>query len=208
MASNCRMAMAPLVSVSRTWSTLSPISPPGSGLPATRWVSINFLVRLNPMGETPSPSERERAGVRVGHYSRNALCLAFLEGNEAPPAGALVVRARADQPVVVVLLEQIRGPARDARDADHGREEIERNPDGVEERRRVEVHVGDQLLGRVDLGVELHGEIVPEALAGLPAGLLGHALQDGGARVACRVDAMTEAHETALLRERLVGEGI
>ena len=60
----------------------------------------------------------------------------------------------------------------------------------------------------MDPGVELHGEIVPEPLTGLAAGLLGHPLQDGGARVPRCVDPMTEAHQASLLGERRVGEGI
>src|SRR5262249_43078919 len=49
MASNCRTAIEPFVSVSSTWSTLSPISSPGVGLPDTRCASISLRVRLRPI---------------------------------------------------------------------------------------------------------------------------------------------------------------
>src|SRR3972149_2242774 len=82
MASNCRNAPVPFVSVRRTWSTESPISSPATG-----WA--------RPRG-----------------------------GDEGTAAGALVVGARADEPVVVVLLEQVRGPPGDAGGRDHGGEQV------------------------------------------------------------------------------------
>src|SRR4026207_969928 len=125
--------------------------------------------------------------------------LPLVRGHERTPRVALVVGAGADQAVVVVLLEQVRGPARDAGGGDDRSEEIHRDADRVEERRRVEVDIGDEPLGRVDLRVQRHRQVVPEGLAGLTTGLLRHALQDGGARVARGVDAVTEAHQPALL---------
>src|SRR5262245_38539396 len=53
MASNCRTAIEPFVSVSSTWSTLSPISSPGVALPETRWASISLRARLRPIGSPP-----------------------------------------------------------------------------------------------------------------------------------------------------------
>ena len=56
--------------------------------------------------------------------------------------------------------------------------------------------------------MERHREVVPERLAGLPAGRLGQALQDGRARVARGVDPVTEAHEPPLLAHRVVHEAV
>src|SRR5216684_3549739 len=183
MASNWRNAMVPLVSVSRAWSTRSPISSPATALPETRWASMSLRVRFWRM-------------------------LALVERDEGAAGVALVVGAGPDQAVVVVLLEQVGGPARDPRGRDHRGEEIHRDADRVEERRRVEVHVGDEALGGLDFGMERHREVVPERLAGLPAGRLGQALQDGRARVARGVDPVTEAHEPPLLAHRVVHEAV
>src|SRR5712691_1696170 len=110
MVSNWSQAMLPLVSVSRHWSTRSPISSPATGLPETRCASISLRVTLSPR-------------------------LTLLQGDEGLALRAFVVGARADQPVVGVLLEEIGGPARDARGGDDRREEIHGNADRVEERR-------------------------------------------------------------------------
>src|SRR5215468_6697129 len=150
MASNWRIAMEPLVSVSSTWSTSSPISSPAIGLPETRWRSISLRARLRPMPASP-----------------------LVDGRERSARGALVVRAGPDQAVVVVLLEQVRSPARDAARRDHRREEIHRDADRVEERRRVEVDVGDELLHALHARVERDRNVVPEPLAGFPARGLG-----------------------------------
>src|SRR5216684_163600 len=183
MASNWRNAMVPLVSVSRAWSTRSPISSPATALPETRWASMSLRVRFWRM-------------------------LALVERDEGAAGVALVVGAGPDQAVVVVLLEQVGGPARDPRGRDHRGEEIHRDADRVEERRRVEVHVRDQPLGGLYLGVKLDRQLVPEGLARLPAGLLGHALEDRGAGIARGVDPVAEAHQAPLLAHRPVHERV
>src|ERR1700675_4821149 len=140
MASNWSHAMLPLVSVSRHWSTRKPISSPATAVPATRCESISFRARLfpgmselypltlpfPPLGEretlapgprptremgnlTPPPSQGE-VRVRVGCEVRSP----FLHRHERFSAGARVVGARANEAVVVVLLEEIGRPARDA----------------------------------------------------------------------------------------------
>src|SRR5262245_2884311 len=67
----------------------------------------------------------------------------LVEGDPGAVAGADVVAAGPDQPVVVVLLDDVGRPARDAARGDDRREEIDRDAERVEERRRVEVDVGD-----------------------------------------------------------------
>src|SRR5262249_61497703 len=129
-----------------------PISSPASALPATRWLSMSLRVRLFPTASAP-----------VDH-------------DPCAAAGADVVAAGPDQPVVVVLLDDVGRPAGDAPGGDDRREEVDRNAERVEERRRVEVDVGDELLRLVHAGVELHRHLVPLELAGLAARLLGHPL--------------------------------
>src|SRR6267378_342792 len=107
--------------------------------------------------------------------------LAFFCWREGATAGADVVAARSDEAVVVELLDDVRRPAGDASGRDHGREEIDGDAERVEERRRVEIDVGDELLRLVDARVELDRHLVPLELAGLPARLLRHSLEDRGA---------------------------
>src|SRR4029450_6188176 len=183
MVSNWSQAMLPLVSVRRHWSTRRPISSPATALPATRCESMSLRATERPT-------------------------LSLLHRDELLAGRALVVGARADETVVVVLLEEIGRPAHDARGGDDRGEEIHGDADRVEDWRRVEIHIGDELLGRVHLGVELHREVVPEGLPRLAPRRLRHALQDGRAGVARGVDAVAHAHEATLLAERLVHEGV
>src|SRR6185436_19949539 len=128
-----------------------PISSPATGLPATRWLLMSFWARFLGIAALPLVDRHERAARRAD-----------------------VVAARADQAVVVVLLDDVRRPAGDAAGGDHGREEVDRDVERVKEGRRVEVDVRDELLRLVDARVELHRHLVPLELAGLAAGLLGH----------------------------------
>src|SRR3990170_295780 len=128
-ASNWSQAIVPLVSVRSTWSTARPISSPATAWPATRWLSISFRVRLRPT---------------------------LAQRDERPAAGAHVVAARPDQPVVVVLLDDVGAPAGDAADRDHRREEVDRNAERIKEGSRIEVDVRNQPLRGVDAIVELH----------------------------------------------------
>src|SRR5947199_10016716 len=132
IASNWSHAIVPFVSVRSAWSTVRPISSPATGLPDARCDSMSFRVRLLPT---------------------------FVHRDECAPLRADVLAARADEPVVVVLLEDVRRPACDASRRDHGREEIHGDAERVEEGRRVEVHVRDEPLGGVDARVELDGHL-------------------------------------------------
>src|SRR5213594_1960613 len=164
IASNWSQDMMPLVSVRSTWSTVMPISSPATALPVTRCDSISCRARLRPTA---------------------------VHRDERAPARPDVIAARPDQPVVLVLLDDVRRPARDPSRRDDRREQVDRDPERVEERRRVEVDVRDELLRLVDAGVELHRHLVPLELARLPARVFGHALEDRRPRVARLVDAMT-----------------
>src|SRR5437867_13195324 len=123
---------------------------------------------------------------------------ALVDGGEGAAAGADVVAAGADQAVIVELLDDVRRPARDASGRDHRGEEVDGDTERVEERRRVEIDVRDELLRLVDARVELHGHLVPLELAGLPARFLGHSLEDRCACIARPADAMDDPHESSL----------
>src|SRR5262249_14166644 len=99
-------------------------------------------------GTHPSPWEGE-SRVRVDGSS------SLVHRHPGLVLGALVVRARANQPIVVVLLEQIGRPPHDARGGDHRREEIHRNDDRIEERGRVEVTLGMSFLVAFTLACSL-----------------------------------------------------
>src|SRR5687768_10120155 len=64
--------------------------------------------------------------------------------------GTGVVGARPDQPVVRVLLEDVRGPPRDPADGKDGRVQVDRNAERVIRRGRVEIDVRIQLLVGLD----------------------------------------------------------
>src|SRR5215510_12347289 len=136
-----------------------PISSPTAGLPATRRLSMSLRARLFPMS-------------------------ALAEGDERPPAGATIVAPRADEPVVVVLLDDIGGPAGHAGSGDDRREEIDRNAQRIEERSRVEIDIGDEPLGPLDPVVQGDGHLVPLELPRLAAGVFGHAAENGSPRIA------------------------
>src|SRR5688500_13128988 len=209
-ASNCKKAIVPLVSVSSTWSTEIPISSPTTGFPATRCSSMSLRVRLRDgAAMTGDVSMAIVVAAARARLARTVACSSSpAYRGERAARGADVVRAGPDQAVVVVLLDGVGGPAGDAAGRDDGREEVHRDAERVEQRRRVEVDVRDEPLGGADPLMQLHRHLVPLELARLPTGLLGHPAQDGGTRVAGLVDAVTEAHEAPLLGEGLLREGV
>src|SRR4030095_2814617 len=86
---------------------------------------------------------------------------AFLDWDEGAALGADVVGAGTDPAVVVVLLDDVGGPAGDAAGCYDRREEIDRDAQRVEERGRVEIDVGDEALGFADAVMKLHRHLVP-----------------------------------------------
>src|SRR5437899_3601434 len=128
IASNCSHAIVPLVSVRSTWSTAMPISSPASALPATRWRSISFRVRLWPIsltGGERAPLLPQTPPPLRTRVLRTPGLSSFVERHPRAPAWADVVAARPDQSVVVVLLDDVRRPARDAAGGDHRREAVD-----------------------------------------------------------------------------------
>src|SRR5213593_3468847 len=131
MASNCSQDWMPLVSVRSTWSTEMPTSSPATALPDTRWLSISLRVRLLFMGAgsaRPARSEGGLSEMRSGCVARSSLP----DGHERSTAGADVVGAGTDQPVVVVLLDDVGAPSGDASGRDDGGEEVDGDAERVE----------------------------------------------------------------------------
>src|SRR5262249_14525353 len=213
MASNCSHDWMPLVSVRRIWSARTPISSPATALPATRCASISLRVRLWRISGLPNCCSEDRLhgygrGWPALEGARRRALSTLTDFNKRATAGADILGARPDQTVVVVLLDDVRAPAGNAARGDDGREEVDRDAERVEERRRVEVDVGNETLGPADPLVQLHGHLVPFELPRLAARLLRHAPEDRRPRIAGFVDAVPHAHEAPLLGQGFLGEGI
>src|SRR5437870_6801743 len=122
IASNWSQDIVPLVSVRSTWSTAMPISSPASALPATRWLSISFRVRLWPIsstgGERAPLLPQTPPPLQAGFSS-------FVERRPRAPAWAVVFAGRRDRSVVVGLLDVVGRPARERVGGDHRREEFD-----------------------------------------------------------------------------------
>src|SRR5260370_15225825 len=92
--------------------------------------------------------------------------LAFSEWNVGRGVGgAGVVGARADEAVVVVLLDDMSGPARDAADGEDGSEEVDVDAESGVGGGGVEVDVGVELLLLLDEELDLAGHIEPLGVA-------------------------------------------
>src|SRR5215471_13538459 len=97
------------------------------------------VVRLKPdttYDTAIKPPGRPVLGISAGVHGNVALRV--LEAD--------IFSARANQPVVGVLLEHMRGPARNAADGEDRREQIDGNAERVVGRGRIEIDVRIQLL--------------------------------------------------------------
>src|SRR5688500_4784363 len=77
-----------------------------------------------------------------------------------------VIRAWPDEPIVLVLLQAVRGPSGDAADGEDWGIQIDRNAERVIRRRRVEVDVGIQLLLAGDDLLDALRHLEPARVAG------------------------------------------
>src|ERR1700679_3792190 len=94
-----------------------------------------------------------------------------------------VVGAGADEAIVVVLLDDVGGPAGDAADGEDGSEEIDVDAEGGVGGGGVEVDVGVELLLLLDVELDLAGHVEPLGAAGGLAELFGHAAEVSGSRI-------------------------
>src|SRR5262249_12161576 len=85
-----------------------------------------------------------------------------------------VLGPRPDQPIVRVLLEHVRRPARDAADGEDRREQIDVDPEGVIRRRRVEVDVRVQVLLALHQRLDALRHVEPDGLPGALAEIARH----------------------------------
>src|SRR6476620_6147336 len=104
-----------------------------------------------------------------------------------------VVSPGPDEPVVLVLLQAVRGPARDAAHGEDRRIQIDRDPEGVIRGRRIEIHVRVELLLAGDELFNPFGHLEPAAIAGPLAELLRHAAQMRRARIFGAIHPVPEA---------------
>src|SRR5213079_937343 len=133
-----------------------------------------------------------------------APALALRDGDVGGAGGARVLGARPDEPVVAVLLENVRGPAGHAAHREDRRELVGRDAHGRIARAGEQVHVRVDVLllghhsrhGVEDLDWAIVAVLLAE-LGGEPAQVLG-------ARVLHTIDAVAEAHDARLVRDGLL----
>src|SRR3989441_7798186 len=112
-------------------------------------------------------------------------------------------RARPDEPIVVLLLDDLRAPAGDARADEDRRVEVAGKPYQKVGHGGVEVQVGVEALFLLHDPIHDGRDVVPPRVAARPAQGLGMTLDDGRAGVALAQHAMAEAHHAPLLRQRV-----
>ena len=100
-----------------------------------------------------------------------------------------------------VLLEHVRGPARDAADGEDRREEIDRDAERVIGGRRVEIDVRIQLLLGLDQRLDPLRHLEPLRLAGALPEIARHLPQVRRARILGVVHAVAEAGDLLLARQ-------
>src|ERR1039457_378054 len=115
---------------------------------------------------------------------------------------ALILGARTDQTVVAVLLQHVRRPTRHAADGENGRVEIDGNAQRIVRGSRVEVHVRIEFLDLLDGLFHALGEPVELLVAGALAQFLAEHAQVRGPRIFGAVDAVAEAGNLDLARQR------
>ena len=108
----------------------------------------------------------------------------------------------ANQAVVTILLENVRGPAGHAAHREDRGEEVDGNAERIVGGRRIEVHVGVEALDPLDGLLHALGQTVEFFVACPPAEFFREDAQVGGARVFGPVDAMAEAGNLHLPRQR------
>src|SRR5206468_11959047 len=113
-------------------------------------------------------------------------------------------RARPDEPIVVLLLDDMRAPAGDARADEDRRVEIAGDPYQEIGHGGVEIQVGVEALFLLHDPIHDGRDVVPPRVAAGPAQVLGMTLDDGCAGVGLAQHAMAETHHAPLLRQRNV----
>jgi len=92
---------------------------------------------------------------------------------------ANVLGARADEAVVVVLLDDVGGPSGDAADGEDGSEEVDVDSESGVGGGGVKVDVGVELLFLFDEELDLAGHVEPFGVAGGFAEFFRHAAEVG-----------------------------
>ena len=121
---------------------------------------------------------------------------------EALVAGVLGLGA--DEAVAVEVLEDVRGPARRARDGEDGREQVRRDAEAVVDGGGIEVHVGVEVLLLLHQLGDALAHVDPLGLAQLIGELLRHALEVRRARVERGVHTVADAHDAAFVGQAIL----
>src|ERR1051326_2338812 len=113
--------------------------------------------------------------------------------------GALIFGPRADQAVVVELLNDMGGPSADAGDGEDRGEQIHIDAQGVVGRGRIKIHISIQLLVGLYELFDLVRDLKPLPLPTGVAQIATHHAQVRGAGIFGVVDAMAKAGNLLLL---------
>src|SRR5579862_159872 len=140
-----------------------------------------------------------RSGSRPGYYHLSLLYRHIGIGISRPH----IFGARANEPVVIELLDDVCGPSADARDREYRREKIFVDAEHVVSRSRVEVHVGVEFLFRPHEFLDFIRHLVPLRLSGGLAELARHDTQVRGTRVFGVIYTMAEAGNFLLLGQHV-----
>ena len=128
--------------------------------------------------------------VKIVH---GALGASLPSGSMAAHGLSDIVGARPDQPVIPILLEDMRGPARHAADGEDGREQIDGDAQRIVPRSRIEIDVGVQALQFVDglFYIAASFRTVGVGRSVLP--IVRESFEVDGPRIERVIDAMAEA---------------
>src|SRR5262249_33927820 len=152
-------------------------------------------------------------------FTAQALGITWIDYNVASSSRCSVaLRLRADvtglrpnQPIYSLLLEYVRGPSGNAPHREDIGETVARNLERLEQERRIELDIRVEtppgpVLREQRERLRLHGFGKADAVFSATQGRCGR-LEHVGARIAHTVDAMAEAHQAFLARERVFEPG-
>ena len=165
-----------------------------------------FVVRSSPSAIRGCSNRRGRAGARLpqpGDARRRPWDL--FDSADRPRPLADVLRGRADQLRLALLLEDVRRPARHARAREHRREQLRRHFGEVEDHAPTRTRRWSPARGRA--GARAARRALPSRAPPRPRSaasrVRGGAAQDPRARVFGAVDAVAEAHQALAAVERV-----
>ncbi len=146
-----------------------------------------------------APRARRRTPAR--HGRRSPTYVALVDRDVRQVGRPNVLRRGADEPQVVVLLEDMSGPTRDPARGEERGEQVGRDAEQRADGSRVEVDVGVEALLAVHDLLDLPQKGVVEQVPPLLADLVGPVPEDRRPRVLDLVDAVAEPHDPLVAGE-------